>query len=169
MLWKARLTFALSCLILALTAIVWTWSWAAWPDARGIAVAFRRFHSDYDLVLGVSGDRDTFEPREVWYFPRILPWPLRGEERLGSHGDIGVAGFAIIAYFPNSSDWYGGFNLPFWAWAGIGALGIWRSRRILRQCRDQLRQGRCTRCGYDLRATPDRCPECGLSTTTDAH
>ena len=36
----------------------------------------------------------------------------------------------------------------------------WRAIPIYEQL-DRQRKGLCIKCGYDLRATPDRCPECG--------
>jgi hypothetical protein len=61
-------------------------------------------------------------------------------------------------------------NRARWPWAVIGsflAIAIfWLTRRALIR-RRLIRTGCCIRCGYDLRATPTRCPECGwLSAVT---
>jgi hypothetical protein len=51
--------------------------------------------------------------------------------------------------------------IPFWlpALAASALPAVWVRRR-LRQ-RRRTRRGLCSACGYDLRASPGRCPECG--------
>ena len=80
------------------------------------------------------------------------------------------AGFAYGAYDPGrktarngswTHDWQQTLSVPHWfVIAGSGVLpALWFRRR--RRTRYRLRHGLCPSCGYDLRASPGRCPECG--------
>ena len=54
-----------------------------------------------------------------------------------------------------------GFYFPHWFVALF--LLIIPAFWVIKKCRSRVRRadGLCPTCGYDLRATPDRCPECG--------
>jgi hypothetical protein len=72
-------------------------------------------------------------------------------------GFSGVAGWAV--------------TVPLWAVAALAAFpAVCRSFALARKLRQSSRQrrGHCGRCGYDLRATPGRCPECGTAASVTA-
>jgi hypothetical protein len=51
--------------------------------------------------------------------------------------------------------------VPMWAPLALAAFAFLLSSRPYFRCRRWKRLGLCSQCGYNLRATPDRCPECG--------
>jgi hypothetical protein len=58
--------------------------------------------------------------------------------------------------------------VPYWLVVAItGLLPAWRTFARHRRSR-RSRLNLCASCGYDLRATPDRCPECGAVPTAQA-
>ena len=86
-----------------------------------------------------------------WLFPGLVRrdtlmnpspgWQRAGPQRVGRETELSyVLPATLLALAPLT-----------WAWRRAG------HRRRLRR-----RAGLCPVCGYDLRATPDRCPECGV-------
>ena len=54
-----------------------------------------------------------------------------------------------------------GFAVPWWALTTVASISpIWMCARWWRK-RRRFPPGACVQCGYDLRESPNRCPECG--------
>jgi hypothetical protein len=75
---------------------------------------------------------------------------------------------SITPFSPPSamSSWNDGVRWFFPAWIVVAITGFMTSYRMRvahnnRRARKRTENGLCLRCGYDLRATPERCPECG--------
>ena len=57
---------------------------------------------------------------------------------------------------------------PYWCLFAIAALAPAAQLLLRLHRRRRARGGLCAACGYDLRATPGRCPECGTTRPTSA-
>jgi hypothetical protein len=90
------------------------------------------------------------------------PWLGRNEYLIYSGppaGFLGRVGFAVVRV--SGGTIHGtGVDVPWW-FVALGWLII-AFACVRKRLRWRLPPGCCRGCGYDLRATPTRCPECGL-------
>jgi len=92
-----------------------------------------------------------------------------GDQSPNAWGAVGIAPLAapiVILGGPGNAD-------PFFGWGTyfvmIGAYALVFHQVMTRsRWRRAVRRGTCAACGYDLRATPDRCPECGTMVASGA-
>ncbi len=100
------------------------------------------------------------EPSSVVVFPSVVVYSPPALFR-----DTTFLGFGQVSEtFPSASGTTfrcSALSVPFWVLflATTGLPSWWLHRRLM--VRRRSRAGLCPACGYDLRATPDRCPECG--------
>ena len=73
----------------------------------------------------------------------------------------GLAGFGHANGFTTSGQPVDQFVVPYYCIVVVASLLPGLFLFDLLRKRRQSGVGRCRRCGYDLRATPNRCPECG--------
>jgi hypothetical protein len=170
-----RLTFAALALGSALLAIALAYAWLiGLRDVR----SFTRMNRD-----GPSWGALTHEGKLqlLWRSESPLPfstadWGLAYSDWIGrlSARDPGVHTFgggfvyATQADVPSSAPRSHVLQLPFWSAVTLASILplIWllRQRRYARR-RHRAANNLCLACGYDLRHSPDRCPECGEART----
>jgi hypothetical protein len=59
-----------------------------------------------------------------------------------------------------------GLTVPFWSLVAVLAFDTWAQLRRTRVQELRAARGQCAICGYDLRASNSRCPECGAACTS---
>ena len=106
------------------------------------------------------------EPRRNWQLVRgsetasfNFIWDTSGGEQF-SHGReefLSPRGRTVLECW----------TTPYWLWAVLTFI-LPAAMVIRRRAHPHDDPQRCRRCGYDLRASADRCPECGTPIITDA-
>jgi hypothetical protein len=149
------------CWAIVLTLIV-SWIAGIWCLHQ---VYYSRGKHGYLLCLGAGAIAITHDEWE---------WETGGQVAPGFHFSVvGIPHYPKYAIWPdirgnfaNNSGSHGirrwrYISVPYWAIVlPLSILPLMDLIRLRRQLH-RLREGLCATCGYDLRASPDRCPECG--------
>lgn len=85
------------------------------------------------------------------------------------HGAVGFAGaIGNPDAFGAAGGSFGFVVIPYWLPALVAATFVALHVYVRRELTRWRSEGRCESCGYDLRASGERCPECGKPTAAEA-
>jgi hypothetical protein len=167
---------SLSFVAMAGAAVLWMrsyricdqfgWSWEARSEARSAemytgkgAIGLAFVHA-IDHRPNYNGESDAFGAGSSFFaeHPRSRPYFPNEPGSWGGHGfwlDLG----------DDTPGWRFQDNIRIVeapTWSVMVAMGVLPALLLAGRLRRRIAPGACKGCGYDLRATPGRCPECGL-------
>jgi len=84
-------------------------------------------------------------------------------QRLGTQLAVGVVVIVVTIIWAEFFNFPTGWPRVALIFMAMALASIWQDRRLTARLPETLRsEGRCTKCGYDLKGTgDDPCPECG--------
>ena len=121
-------------------------------ERGGIQIADR----DVTTLLGLPGLNYRSGPARSYVDIPIYSW----------EGSVDRVGFDLGGFLVQITDGEWRVIVPHWFLAAVTALLPSIAYFQRRRRRQRLSKNLCPVCGYDLRATPDRCPECGTAAAT---
>ena len=120
------------------------------------------YHTDDGVVLWAGHGRGSLTNLGRVRLAPTNPVDLIQKKHLGFEWSHGFRGFETDwrpYYFRSGPLWV--LGIPLWIPTLLFALILWFSSVPLHRRRKRKKLGLCLKCGYDLRASKDRCPECG--------
>jgi hypothetical protein len=175
-------------------AAVW---WSTYGGKRGRGITYQSSGGNTVAMFSFQGNlflswvREVYGVRQGWTLERSdlddirSRTPSRGfrmsfrREGLYGHGvNFQWMGLRVVALrdwglrdAPDAgptSEAVWGIVLPYWLLEMFMCIPLFMMIQTERRRMHRRRMGLCTACGYDLRATPGRCPECGTVRTVHA-